>query len=261
MLGHGSDAMPGYQGEPFTGDGTHFIGQDGFVVPANFIEFYDRYPVYVRNWVSKKLRKCSSHPDVEDWVQTLLAHLFQLYKGRVVKGLDGEDDQNIGGILYKLGFTDVIHAYNPWAHYGASARRFFNFVNLCLNHKYLSLRSKYRKDATSHSLFSLDSQVSGDKSEDPVSGSASREYLLIDRSSLYRSQVVENRNITADGIFIQQFKDFVGHREPELLSLVDAIMSKDKVDEILISLDYDQNRYLRDRKRLIRLSKSFQTGG
>ena len=259
MLGHGSDAVPEYEGEPFTGDGTHFIGQDGFVVPANFIEFFERYPVYVRNWVSKKLRKCSSHPDVEDWTQTLLTHLYQLHHGRTIKGGEGEEDREIGGTLYKLGFTDVIHAFNPWAQHGASARRFFNFVNTCLGNKYISLRSKYGKDATSHSLFSLDSPtpIQGmDESNGPIS----REYLLMDRSSLYRDQVAENRPLTADDVFVQQFRDFVERKDPNLLPLVSAIMNKDKVDEILEVLGYDQNRYLRDRKKLIRLSKSFQAG-
>ena len=95
---------------------------------------------------------------------------------------------------------------------------------------------------------------------DESNGPISREYLLMDRSSLYRDQVAENRPLTADDVFVQQFRDFVERKDPNLLPLVSAIMNKDKVDEILEVLGYDQNRYLRDRKKLTRLSKSFQAG-
>lgn len=35
----------------------NFIGQDGFVVPKNFAEFYARNPNYVRRWTEKRLRQ------------------------------------------------------------------------------------------------------------------------------------------------------------------------------------------------------------
>lgn len=256
-LGLSSEAVSDYDGEPFTSDGTHFIGHDGFVVPANFVEFYDRYPVYVRNWTSKRLRKMGTHPDVEDWTQTLLTHLCQLPKPKRIVNPETGEVRLTGGTLHQLGFTDVIHAYNPWAHYGASARRFFNFLNLCLSNKFSSLRSRYDKDAAVHTSFSLDddpapTQNSGDGTP--------REYLLMDRSALYRDAVTQNRPLTADDVFVQQFEAYVERKDPTLTPLVRAIMSQDRIEDIINHLGIDQNQFLRDRKKLVKLSKSFQSG-
>lgn len=252
-LGQGSDAMPGYDGETFTGEFGHFIGQDGFIVPADFSEFYERYPVYVRNWTSKRLKKVSTHPDVEDWTQTLLAHLCQLPPPKEVTDPKTGKKRMTGGKLYKLGFKDVIHAYNPWAHYGASARRFFNFLNLCLSNKYSSLRSRYGKDATQHVSFSLDDHVPGEDGPIP------REYLLMDRSTLYQEAVKETPT-DHDTVFVQQFRDYVERRDPTLAPLAKALMTQDRIEDVLKHLGIDQNQFLRDRKKLVRLSRSFQLG-
>lgn len=250
-VGQDSSAMPGYAGEPFTGVNGHFVGQDDFVCPNSFEEFYLSNKHYVRNWVTKKLRKSSTDPDVEDWTQTLFAHLCQLPKPRASVGPDGVVTL-VGGTLYMLGFTDVLHAFNPWAQYGASARRYHNFLNLCISNKYSSLRTRYGRDAVTHPGFSLDGAATNEET-------TGREYLLMDRSTLYREAVVQ-QSINADEIFVKQFREYVSHKDPALSALVDAIMHKDKIEEILEALGIDQNKFLRDRKRLAKLAKSFQLG-
>ena len=37
--------------DPFVVVDGHYIGHDGFVVPKDFEEFYERFPLYVRKWV------------------------------------------------------------------------------------------------------------------------------------------------------------------------------------------------------------------
>ena len=255
--------MPEYTGEPVDGIGGNVGGADAFIVPRDFIEFYERYPVYVRNWVSKKLRKVSTHPDVEDWTNTLLAHICAVPKGKVVEATDEEEEKIVGGSLAKRGFVDVINAFNPWAQYGASAKRFFSFVNTCLSNKYSSLTSKHRKDAMWHQQFSLDDAMPGasSASHDSPSQESGREYLLISRSSLYAEEVGKAIPKTADEILVEQFKEFLTRRDPSLIPLVEALMHKDKIEEILTHLEIDHNNFLRNRKKLQRLSRIFVGSG
>ena len=256
-IGLASSIMPDYTGEPFTGN-ERFVGADGFVVPRDFIEFYERYPVYVRNWVSKKLRKVSTHPDVEDWTNTLLAHLCAVPQGKITEATEHEEAKHTGGSLAKRGFVDVINAYNPWAQYGASAKRFFNFVNKCLGNKYTSLNSKHRKDAMWHQQFSLDDPAPGwTTTAEHQTLETGREYLLMSRSTSYSDEVQKAQPKTADEILVGQFKDFLTRRDPSLIPLVEALMHKDKIEEVLVALGTDHNSFLRDRKKLQRLSRIF----
>lgn len=261
-IGLASSVMPEYTGEPFTGEGGRFVGADEFVVPRDFVEFYERYPNYVRNWVSRRLRKISSHPDVEDWTNTLLGHLCAVPQGRIIEATEDEEAKHIGGSLAKRGFVDVVNAYNPWAQYGASAKRFFSFINKCLANKYTSLNSKHRKDAMWHQQFSLDDTThSGSDSPNAVDQGQGREYLLMARSSRYAEEVQKAQPKTADQILVGQFKDFLNRRDPSLIPLVDAMMHKDKIEEILVALGTDHNSFLRDRKKLQRLSRIFSGTG
>ncbi len=252
LIGSGSTLLESYTGEPFTGESGRFVGSDGFVVPKDFVEFLERYPFYVRNWVTKKLRKASTHPDVEDWANTLLMHLCTLPRGKDVPATETEEAKVVGGKLYQAGFTDVINAFNPWAHYGASARRFFSFINRCLSNKYLSLITKQRKDALNHQAFTLDEDVNQDGNHPGY-----RDYLLMERSTLYSGEVMALGQKTTDQILIQQFKEFLSHKDPALVPLADAIMNKDGIEDILATLGIDHNAFLRSRKRLIQLSKVF----
>jgi hypothetical protein len=43
-----------------------YIGRDGFVVPKNFDEFYERFPKYVRRWVERHVDRSTPDEDVED---------------------------------------------------------------------------------------------------------------------------------------------------------------------------------------------------
>ena len=66
----------GYKSEPFsvTPD-RHFVGQDGFMVPKDFDEFYRRYPTTVRRWLMRKPRKRAVDDCVLELEQELLVYL------------------------------------------------------------------------------------------------------------------------------------------------------------------------------------------
>ena len=256
MQGLDSNIDPDYLGEPFIGRDGHFIGRDGFVVPANFIEFYERYPEGVGRWVSKRLHRPPTDADAEDWTQTLLCHLAQLPQGRTIPETDQHPAREIGGTWYRRGFTDVIHTFNPWAQYGASEKRFFNFISTCLHHKFSSLRSKAAKDATAHLGFYIDHVFNAEPSDD---SSQVRDYLLMNRSTQYLNAVKANQTVSMDQLFVEQFKAFVQGEDPHLLPLTDAIMTKEKTSDILEALEVKMGCYANQRRRLVRLSKLFQT--
>ena len=258
-IGQPSSIVKDYTGEPFSGIDGHFVGIDGFIVPRDFPEFLDTHPDYILKWASRMLKQSRTHPDVQDWSQVLSMHLCQLPVGREVTEEETEEVRVVGGKFTQLGFTDVVNVFNPWAHFGASARRFYNYINRCLTNKFLSLISKSTKEALAHLGLFLDDYA---ENTNPASDSqgASREYMLMERSAVYNEAVNQSTLLTTQQLFLQQFKTYLEKRNPDLVRLMDAIMEKDRIEEILVDLDIDHNEFLRSRKKLVKISKAF-TGG
>jgi hypothetical protein len=67
-----------YKSDPFTIADGRYVGSDGFVVPKDFEEFFERFPDYVRKWVSKHADRSAPKEDLEDRKQDLLIHLLNL---------------------------------------------------------------------------------------------------------------------------------------------------------------------------------------
>jgi hypothetical protein len=112
--------------DPFTVVDGRYVGHDGFVVPKDFDEFHERFPQYVRNWVSRHVERSVPKEDIEDWVQDLLIHLRYLPATSKHR---------------KAGKQDVIQTFDPCKHHGANVARFFNYINLCLANKFRSMHS------------------------------------------------------------------------------------------------------------------------
>jgi DNA-directed RNA polymerase specialized sigma24 family protein len=112
---------PGNHVDAFTFEDGHFVAHDGFVVPRDFTEFFERFPLYVSNWVRKRLRWRGAESDVQDWTQELLMHLHSLppsSKHRLA------------------GKQDVVQLYNPERMHGANEARFRSFINRCLANRF-----------------------------------------------------------------------------------------------------------------------------
>ena len=60
-------------------------GQEAFVPPANFAEFYDRYPQMVNWWLRRRM-KCPIEI-VQDYEQSLLVHLMGRSKNMAAAGI------------------------------------------------------------------------------------------------------------------------------------------------------------------------------
>jgi hypothetical protein len=65
----GTPTTIGYKGDPFEYVDGHYVGHDGFVVPNDFAEFYERFPDHIRRWVQRHVKKSASNEDIDDWTQ------------------------------------------------------------------------------------------------------------------------------------------------------------------------------------------------
>jgi hypothetical protein len=111
------------------GDG-HYVGDDGFVVPRNFDEFYERYPKYVLNWVRRRINHFQVDDVVEDWAQDLLVYL----KFSPVRSFTrGETDKAC---------RDVIAAFDPDEQGGASELSFRKYLNAVLADLFIAVAAK-----------------------------------------------------------------------------------------------------------------------
>lgn len=108
----------------------HVVGHDGFIVPNNFSEFYQRFPDYVADWVRRRVRDCVSATEAEDWTQELLLHLAVLPSVSIHR---------------RNGMEDVIQTFVPKRMGGANEARFRSFINQCLSNKFNTLYVKWRK--------------------------------------------------------------------------------------------------------------------
>lgn len=117
--------------DPITVVDGRYVGHDGFVVPRDFDEFYERFPQHVRNWVGRHVDRSTPKQDVEDWTQDLLIHLHCLPPNSKHR---------------EAGKQDVIETFDPHKHYGASSARFFSYINRCLGNKFSTMRSARMKN-------------------------------------------------------------------------------------------------------------------
>lgn len=112
-----------------TEDG-HFVGEDGFVVPRDFDEFYERYPKYVLNWARKRINHFQVDEVVEDWAQDLLIYL----KFSSARSFNrGDADRPCGG---------VIEAFDPYTQGGASELSFRKYLNAVLADMFNAIAAK-----------------------------------------------------------------------------------------------------------------------
>jgi hypothetical protein len=159
---------PGNHVDAFTFEDGHFVSHDGFVVPKDFAEFHERFPLYVFNWVRKRLRWRGSESDVQDWTQELLMHMHSLptsSKHRLA------------------GKQDVVQLFNPEKMHGANEARFRSFINRCLANKFNTIYLHRKNEPLSNSNNLLLTTV---ETHEPMT--ASDEYCHEKSARLRRAQ-------------------------------------------------------------------------
>jgi hypothetical protein len=191
--------------DPFTTTDGRYVGSDGFVVPRDFDEFYQRYPDYVRRWVSTHADRSASKEDFEDRTQDLLIHLLNLPEASKYR---------------EAGKKDIVQTFDPVKHYGANEARFRNYVNLCLANKFRSIYSRDMSDA----LFCPANLSLGGQMEAECLGSVDDEYCQSHSAYLRRTASASEKQAW-DRTFLEEFADFVRREDPKVLSTIEAIFT------------------------------------
>lgn len=237
-----------YTGDKFSVDpGTgHFIGDDGFRVPRNFEEFWERYPHYLTNWTKKRLKKHTVDEDVEDWEMefyTYLKYLPEMSKART-PGYNGRE----------AGATDVIETFNPVLQYGASEKRFRNYINRCLENRFCTVMSKRSKNPICRpGNYSLAAQMDPDDFQivDAEYVQSKSEYLT--HSSNKEREQQEQR------LYLGEYIAFVKEHDPSMLPVLDAMATTGTFGEAQRELNMTEQDFTRARNRLRQLKDCWQS--
>jgi hypothetical protein len=226
--------------DSFTIVDEHYVGHDGFVVPKDFEEFYERFPRHVRNWVGRHVERSTPRQDVEDWTQDLLAHLCCL---------------PLTSKYREAGKADIVQTFDPHRHYGASSARFFNYINLCLGNRFRTMRSTRTKDAiwrTGNFSFSgLSDAIDSGQVDDEFCHSHS-EHLREGRERQQEQQYAR--------LALAEFSDFVRREDSSLLRAMEAIAATATPGPAAELLGTTIGELCRMRSRLRQLGRCFQSG-
>ncbi len=229
-----------YKNDPFTIRNDHYVGHDGFVVPKDFEEFYQRFPDYVAKWVRKHAERFSTSEDIEDWTQDLLLHLCHL----------SEHSKHL-----KAGKKDVVQTFDPMKRGGANQARFWDYINHCLANRFSTMRSKRMKDALCRPAnLSLDGQTEGEDL-----GSVCDEYCH-SHSERLREAANRAEKQVHDTQRVQQFEHFIWRNAPTLLPVCRAIKATRNYAEAAALLGLTAGEFNSKRYRIVRLGKYFLSG-
>lgn len=226
--------------DPFTIRNGQYIGHDGFVVPKNFDEFYERFPQYVRNWVRRHADPSAQKEDLEDWTQDLLIHLRHLPS--TSKHRDS-------------GKEDIIQTFDPRKHYGANQARFQSYLNLCLANKFRSMHSRRMKDALSQPG-NLTLDTPSDRSDH---SSVDDEFC---HAHSHRLQEATNASEKRDEnrAFITEFLDFIRREDPKLTLAIEVLSMARTQGAAADLLGIREDRFVTVLTRLRQLGRCFLSG-
>jgi hypothetical protein len=246
-----------YTGDPFiiTEDGRYMDMEElkkpeeqRFSIPRNFEEFYAWKPNYIRDWVRKRIPPTE---DVEDWTQDLVIHLKYLpHKSKHrLPGANG----------HERGCRDVIETFNPYQQYGASERRFRNYLNRCLVNKFLTLRSKNSRNPIQHPHnLSFDAPAGGKQGGEPMTTGADE--FIHTQSTFLLESALRSEQQTENQLYINEFKCFLRDAHPSILPTLAALEVASNYGEGAAYLGISEAEYTRRRNRLKEVAIKFAEG-
>jgi len=236
--------------EPYTknSDG-HYVGCDGFVVPKTFAEFYEREPLSVRRFLMKKLHRQMVDEVVLDMEQDLLLHLHYLPEKSKHR---------------KAGKKDIIMCFDPEKHHGASAKRFHNYLALCMNNRFCTILHKqkknpvYNKTNLSITSSSQNSHYTSDRVSVP--GECNDEFIHANSAVLLGQVRRNDGEVNFQKIFINQFKAYVETYAPDILTVIEAIADSNSLKDARIALGVSGRTFEKQRETLDLLQDCFLRG-
>lgn len=226
--------------DPFTVIDGRYVGHDGFIVPKNFDEFYERFPEYVRNWVRRHVDRSTPNEDVEDWTQDLLIQMLCLPANSKHR---------------EAGKQDIVQTFDPNKHYGANSARFFNYLNLCLRNKLSTMRSARMKNPICRvGNVSLDGHA--DESD---TGQVDDEFCHA-HSAYLRGRCQRQEKQRDARHELAEFEGFLKREDSSVLPIVEAIATT-ATSRAAKMLGITKADFRRLHDRLRKLARFFLAGG
>lgn len=197
----------------------HYVGEDGFVVPKDFTELFEQDPLGVRHWVTRQMRGRVQDDAILDLEQELLLHLCSLPANSQFR--------RKGANVRVDGCTDVIQCFDPVRQFGATAKRFHNFINLCLTNRLRTILTRQRHSPLFNprnlSLAAVE-VFHGEKGDAESIGKVDDAYLLHHSATFAREcRRVARAEDPVRKAYVREFEKFVGERNYKLLEVVRAI--------------------------------------
>jgi hypothetical protein len=153
------------------------------------------------------------------------------------------------------GCTDVIETFNPIHQYGASERRFRNYINFCLANKFNTVQSKRQKNPVCRAgNIPFGAEVSG--VEDVRQETPNDEFIHANSTALTASaQKVAKQH--DDRLFTNQFKRFVKKEDPSVFPAIEALEATGPLGEAAAYMGVTDQEFSRLRTRLKQLGECF----
>ena len=244
--------------ESFTvSEDGHYVGTDGFLVPRDFGEFFERDPFWVCRWVTKRVGRRFGRDGVFDLEQELLLYLCALpSKSRFrEEGANGRS----------MGCADIIQCFDPVRHYGATAARFHNFLNLCLRNRLSTILMKRRREplCDPRNLSLQNFEVPPENAETPIAPSEIDEAYLLRHSNGFAA-AVRRRERAENPIlrrYVGEVEEFAARENPQLLTAIQAIQRTRTLREAERSSGMTSREFRRCRRELSLLRQGFPDRG
>ena len=228
-----------------TSDG-HYVGCDGYVVPKTFLEFYEREPLGVRLFLMKKLHRQIVDEVVLDMEQELLLHLHYLPESSKHR---------------KAGRTDIVQCFDPVMHHGASAKRFHNFLAVCMQRRFFTLLHKQKKNPVYNKTnLSIVEESSSQGDHYPQPGEISGEYLHSHSTAVAERAAKNDGASNIQKIFINEFRSYVEKSAPDMISVLEAIVDTNSLKEAREALGCNNRAFDKHRETLDLLQDCFLRG-
>lgn len=236
------------QSDPYTFENGHWVGHDGFIVPANFAEFFERFPRYISNWVARYMPAAQySITEREDRVSDLLLHLMDLPTDSIYRQ-PGANDRSEGCV-------DRIQVFHPARFYGASEPRFYSFLNRILLNHFISLSKKPGMNSLLRLNFVSIHTVDSDTKDSVID-----ESYLSHISSVFREAFDLQGHELEETVMVSEFLSFVEEHNPELIAVLNMIGECSSFVEAQMRLDMTEQIFMRSRNRLKVLYHCFSDG-
>jgi hypothetical protein len=201
----------------------HYVGADGFIVPANFEEYHLRYPDFVKRWIKKHVfgKFVATPADASDLESELTLHLLSLPAASKFR---------------RQGKTDRIQCFNPNKLSGATSGHFFYYIHICLQNRVRTMVDLEGRDALrdvarnghagclelkSDHLRNINLSELDDRALEGNSPSADE--MLYYLSQEVRLTVDKKFELVEKAHFLKDFWRFVEKNEPEMLTVIEAI--------------------------------------